>query len=163
MHKASARADLPAELTWTLDDLFGGEAQWEAELAALDAALSTVQPFQGRLGENPATLLACLDTVEQLEQRYMRVATFAHLRNAEDGTNPAHQAASARAAALGARLSTAVAFVDSEILDLPDGEAERFLAQEPGLAPLQVPLRDLLETKPHRLSPDAEKTLAELG
>ena len=163
MQKASARADIPAELTWTLDDLFPTVAQWDAELAALDAALPTVQPFQGRLGDNAATLLACLDAVEQLEQRFMRVATFAHLRNAEDGTNPAHQAASARVGALAARLNTAVAFVDSEILDLPDGVVEHFLAQEPGLAPHQVPLRDLLETKPHRLSPDAEKTLAELG
>jgi oligoendopeptidase F len=102
MQKASARADVLAELTWSLDDLFASQAQWDAELTALDAALPTVQPFQGRLGDNAATLLACLDAVEQLEQRFMRVATFAHLRNAEDGTNPAHQAASARVAALGA-------------------------------------------------------------
>ncbi len=163
MQNATARADVPLELTWTLNDLFLGVAEWEAELGALDDALPAVQPYQGRLGENAATLLACLDTVEQLELRFMRVATFAHLRNAEDGTNPAHQAASARVAALGARLNAAIAFVDSDILDLPDGVVDQFLAQEPGLAAHQVPLRDLLETKPHRLSADAEKTLAELG
>lgn len=163
MQTSPARADIPAELTWNLDDLFASVTLWEAELAALDAALPGVQAQQGRLGESAATLLSGLDAVEQLQQRFMRVASFAHLRNAEDGSNPAHQAAVARVAALGARLNAAIAFVDAEILDLPDGAVERFMAQEPGLAPHGIALRDLLETKAHRLGAEAERTLAALG
>jgi oligoendopeptidase F len=82
MQNRLARADVPVELTWNLDDLFASAAQWEAELEALDATRAEVQPYQGRLGESAATLLACLDTVEMLQQRLMRVGMFAHLRNA---------------------------------------------------------------------------------
>ena len=89
MQNRLARADVPVELTWNLDDLFASAAHWEAELEALDAARAEVQPYQGRLGESAATLLACLDTVEMLQQRLMRVGMFAHLRNAQDGTNAA--------------------------------------------------------------------------
>ena len=107
---------------------------WEAELEALDAARAEVQPYQGRLGESAATLLACLDAVEMLQQRLMRAGTFAHLRNAQDGTNPEYQAALARVDALEARLEASIAFVDAEILELPDGTVERFLAQDSALA-----------------------------
>lgn len=163
MQNRLARADVPVELTWNLDDLFASAEQWEAELAALDAARAEVHPYQRRLGESAATLLACLNTVEMLQQRLMRAGVFAHLRNAQDGTNPQYQAALARVDALSARLDASIAFVDSEILQLADGTVERFLAQESGLAAHQVHLQDLLDTKPHRLSADAERVLASLG
>jgi oligoendopeptidase F len=163
MQNRIARADVPIELTWNLDDLFASTALWEVELEALDAARAEAQRYQGRLAESAATLLACLDTVEMLQQRLMRVGVFAHLRNAQDGTNPAYQAALAHVDALSARLDASIAFVDSEILQLPDGTVERFLAQDSALAAHSVHLQDLLEVKPHRLSPDAERVLASLG
>jgi oligoendopeptidase F len=163
MQNRLARADVPVELTWNLDDLFASDAHWEAELVALDAARAEVQPYQGWLGESAAALLACLNTVEMLQQRLTRAGTFAYLRNAQDGTNPQYQAALARVDALEARLEASIAFVDSEILQLPDGAVERFLAQETALAAHRVHLQDLLELKPHRLSADTERVLASLG
>lgn len=163
MQNRLARADVPVEMTWNLDDLFASAGHWEAELEALDAARSEVSPYQGRLGDSAATLLGCLNTVEMLQQRLMRASTFAYLRNAQDGTNPQYQAAMARINALAARLGASIAFVDSEILQLADGTVERFLAQDSGLAAHQVHLQDLLETRPHRLSADAERVLASLG
>jgi oligoendopeptidase F len=163
MQKRLARADVPVELSWNLDDLFASTAQWEAELDALDAARAEVLPYQGRLGESAAMLRDCLDTVEKLQQRLTRAGAFAHLRNAQDGTDPQYQAALARVDALEARLEADIAFVDSEILELPYGTVERFLAQDVALAAHSVYLRDLLDTKPHRLSADAERVLASLG
>ena len=163
MQNRLSRAGVPVGLTWNLDDLFASAAQWEAELEALDAARAEVQPYHGRLGESAATLLACLNTVERLQQRLMRVGVFAHLRNAQDGSNPQYQAALARVHALEARLDASIAFVDAEILQLADGTVERFLSQESSLAAHQVHLQDLLATKPHRLSADTEEVLASLG
>jgi len=163
MQTRLARADVPAELTWNLDDLFTSAALWEAELEALDAAGAEVQLHQGRLGESAAALLACLNAVEALQQRLMRVGYFAYLRYAQDGTDPDYQAALARVDAHQARLEASTAFVEAEILQLPDGTVERFLAQDSALAVHSVHLHDLLETKPHRLSADTEQVLASLG
>jgi len=163
MQNRLARAEVPAELTWNLDDLFASTAQWEAELEALDAARAEVQPYQGRLGQSAATLLACLNTVEMLQQRLSRAGTFAYLRNAQDGTDPQDQAALARVDALEARLEASIAFVSAEILQLPGGTVEKFLAQDGALAAHRVYLQDLLDTQPHRLSADTEMVLASLG
>ncbi len=158
-----ARAEVPTDLTWNLDDLFASPADWETALEGVDAARADVVPYQGRLGTSAATLLACLDTVEAIQQRFIRVVTFAHLLHAQDGTNPQSQATVARVAALSARLSASLAFVDSEILQLPDGVVEQFLTTEPGLTVHTIYLRDLLALRPHRLSADTEQVLASLG
>ncbi len=84
MQNRLARADVPLEMTWDLSDLFASTEQWEAAFEALDSARAEVDPYQGRLGDDAATLRRCLDTVETLQQRFMRVSTFAYLRNAQD-------------------------------------------------------------------------------
>ncbi|MBC7919264.1 MAG: oligoendopeptidase F, partial [Rhodoferax sp.] len=56
-----------------------------------------------------------------------------------------------------------VAFVDSEILAMPDGLLEQCMASEPGLSVHQLPLQRLLELRPHRLGADTERVLASLG
>ena len=158
-----ARAEVPVEMTWNLDDLFLSPFEWELACESLDAARAGVEPFQGRLGDSGATLLSCLDAVEALQQRFIRVGSYAHLRNAQDGTNPQHQAAMAQIAALGSRLGASLSFVDSEILQLPEGRVEQYLQGEPGLAVHRVYLQDLLELRPHRLAAESEQLLAALG
>ncbi len=163
MKNRLAREQVPAELTWNLDDLFACEADWETELAGVDAAQADVSLHPGRMGEGAAKLLDCLNAMEALQQRFIRVATFAYLRNAEDGSNPKNQAAMARVASVEASLSANVALIDSAILELPDGRVAQFLAAEPALAVYQIYLQDLMALKPHRLGADTEKVLASLG
>ena len=163
MHTRLSRAQVPIDETWNLDDLFVSDADWEAELAAVDAARGGVNLYQGRLSDGAAVMLACLDTVEALQQRFVRVSTFARLRNAQDGTNPLFQSAVARVDALEARLTASVAFVDAEILQLPDGVLEQFIAHAAGLGVHKIRLQDLQEIKPHHLGADTERVLASLG
>ncbi len=163
MQNRLSRADVPVETTWDLSDLFADDAAWDAEFQGVDAAREVLAGYQGRLGERAATLLACLNAVESAQARLMRVGSFAHLRNAQDGTNPQHQAAVARVAALQARVAAATSFVDAEILAFPEGLLQQFIAAEPGLADFNTYLGDLLALRPHRLGAEAERVLASLG
>lgn len=163
MHIRLARADVPVDTTWNLDDLFADDAAWEAAFEAVDHGLQGLAAFKGRLGQDAATLLACLNAQESLQLGLMRVASFARLRNAQDGTDPRHQAALARVAALQARVQAACSVVDSEVLALPPAELQRFSEQEPGLADFRRMLDELLELRAHRLGDEAERVLAALG
>ena len=158
-----AREEVPEDQTWNLGDLFASDAAWQAALEALDAARASIEPFRGTLHLGAGQLLACLETVEALNERAVLVFTHAHLLNAQDGGNPAYQANAARVAALSARLHASLSFVNSEILDLPPGAVESYLAQEPALADFRHFLQELLATRPHRLSAQAEEVLAALG
>lgn len=163
MQTRLSRAEVPAELTWDLKDLFPNEAAWEAEYQAVDEARLSLIAYQGQLGSNASQLLACLQAMEAVRARLMRVSTYAHLRNAQDGSHPAHQAAMARVSALNARVGANTSFVESEILAFPDDLLAQFMAAEPGLADFQVMLEDLQAVRPHRLSAETERVMAALG
>jgi oligoendopeptidase F len=60
-------------------------------------------------------------------------------------------------------VGASTSFIDSEILALPAGLLEQFMASEPGLAAFKTHLTDLLELRPHRLGADTERVLASLG
>ncbi len=163
MPKPLTREEVPTEATWDLSDLFATEAAWEAEFQAVEAACQALGAHQGQLGTSAAALLACLNAMEALQVRVVRVSSFARLRNAGDGTNPRHQAAMARVMGLHARVDADTSFIDSEILALPAGVLEGFMASEPGLADFRVYLGELLAQRPHRLGADTERVLAALG
>ena len=121
MNKPLTRAAVAPETTWDLADLFATRGAWLAELAAVERSVDSVAKHQGKLATGFSVLLACLDARDELLARLDRVGTFAALRAAEDGGNSGHQADQSSAAALGARMQAAIAFVDTEILALPEG------------------------------------------
>jgi oligoendopeptidase F len=163
MNKPLTRAEVAPEQTWNLDELFASREAWLAELAAIENDLPAVTAHQGRLGEGADTLLACLDARDSLMARLQRAHTYAGLRNAEDGADPARQADLGHASAVAARVETAMKFVDTEILALPAGTVERFVAGQPLLAVHRTDLDDLERQKPHMLSAETERVLASLG
>lgn len=163
MAKKTLRSEVPVELTWNLEDLFVTKEAWEQELASVEADIPTVTQYKGRLGESSRVLLDCLNAQEDLYKRVTLVATYARLRQTEDGTNPEHQGNAARTGAMLATVQAALTFVDSEILALPDRKIEQYLKEEKGLADFKKNLEELMEKKPHQLSPETEETLAALG
>ncbi|MFN7250478.1 MAG: oligoendopeptidase F [Anaerobacillus sp.] len=163
MAKKTMRSEVPVELTWNLNDLFETKEAWEKELAAVQADLPTVTQYKGRLGEGARVLLDCLNAQEELYRRVILVATYAQLKQTEDGTNPENQGNSARTGAVLATVEAGLTFVDSEILALPDGTIDQYLKEEKGLEDFRKNLEELMEKKPHQLSPETEETLAALG
>lgn len=163
MNKRLTRSEVPPELTWNLEDLYADEPAWERDFAAVDRDRQTLESRAGTLATCAQNLRACLDEMDALQGRLMRVGTWAYLRNAQDGTHAPHQGAVARVAALNARVAASLSFIESEILAMPFERLQAFEAEEPGLADFRVMLQDLLAQRPHRLSAETEKTLAALG
>ncbi|MGC5771690.1 oligoendopeptidase F [Paenibacillus pabuli] len=163
MEKIRTRDEVSQESTWDLRDLFGTDAEWEQELRSLPEAAAYIETFKGHLGESPAQLLACLDAREALQERIGKTASYARLKQSEDSTNPVNIENSAKAGDILSNLSSSLSFVNSEIVDLPDGTVERYIEELPGLQPYARSLERLIQEKAHRLSPETEKVLASLG
>lgn len=157
------RKDVPIELTWDLTTLFPSDTVWSDALSQISTQLSAVTRYQGQLANGSKVLLSCLESLEQLQIQLTQVATYAQLRFSEDGSNSANQILSARVAGVAAQVNAEVSFIKDEILALPTDMVNRYLNQEPELQDFAKFLQDLLETKPHQLTPETERTLAALG
>jgi oligoendopeptidase F len=163
MKKRPARSEVPAHLTWNLDDLFPSEEAWEKGMAEAAAYIPRVTQYKGRLGEGPKVLLQCIEEMETLQMKFLRVMSYASLKLSGDGTDPANQMAAGRAGALAAKMGAETSFMRSEALALPEGTLERYLSEEPGLQVYRRMLDLLIKEKPHVLHPETEVALASLS
>ncbi|WP_017812619.1 oligoendopeptidase F [Paenibacillus shenyangensis] len=163
MSKIMTRSEVPVSSTWNISDLYATESDWEKDLRALQQLAEDIQSYKGRLGESARTLYECLEQEESLMQKAMKTANYAGLQQSEDGTNPANIARAARSGDVLSAVYARLTWINSEILDLSEGIINQYVAEYPALGVYERSLNLLLDTRPHRLSPDVEATLASLG
>jgi oligoendopeptidase F len=162
MQERPARADVPAELTWDLTAIYPEPAAWEADLARTDDDLAAVTSFSGRLAD-AAALLGCMRARETLALRMTKVNAYASLHGSGDGTDPRYQAWAARVGAASARIAAETAFVETEILALPDAAIAAALRAEPGLSAYARQIEEIRSHRAHTLQPETERALGALG
>ncbi|SFA81784.1 oligopeptidase F. Metallo peptidase. MEROPS family M03B [Lentibacillus halodurans] len=160
--KRLTRSEVPAEQTWDLTDLFASHEAWEQELNALQANVSDVTQYRGRLTSSAKNLLNGLQAQENFEKRLIHVATYANLKSSSDGSDPQNQADSAKVSSAMAAIGAKLSFVENELLQLSSDAIEHFISEEPELKTYQKMLDDVLEKKPFTLAPEIEETLAAL-
>lgn len=163
MSKILTRAEVPVETTWNLDDIFPSKEAWEQELNDIQRDIGTVTKYEGELSQGADTLLACLQAQEELSGRMSRAGAYAYLHQSGDSINPENQTNASKARDLASQVTSALSFIKSEIIALPDGTIDQYIADQPELREFERSLRLLLQTKPHRLTAETEKVLASLG
>ncbi|KZK16834.1 oligoendopeptidase F [Meiothermus taiwanensis] len=154
------RAELPKEQTWNLEALFASEAHWRAALEKAAQSVEEVRPFAGRLAESPQVLLQALETYYTRMLEAMKVALYASLQLSTEGTNPEFIRMAGEARSVVAQLSAAGAYLEPEILSLPQETLEAFMQAEPGLAVYRHYFEALQARKPHVRSSEVETVLA---
>ena len=157
------RAEVPAELTWDLSDLYNSDAEWHTALNALENDIQKLDSFKGHLHTSSHTLLNCLLLEEELLMTLTKLYSYANLKEATDRTNPSIQANSSKISALWTKVHTALSFIHNEILSFDEGTIERCLTEETKLEPFRKSLLEILQKRQHTLSPETEEALAALG
>lgn len=112
------RDEVPEELTWRLEDIFATDDLWEKEYKALEADISKIEAYQGRLGESAQVLYEVFSLQDELSERLGKLYTYAHMRYDQDTTNSFYQAMNARAENLLTMVSTAMSFIVPEIISI---------------------------------------------
>ena len=158
-----SRAEVPAEFTWDLSDIFADDAAWSAELEALRAFPARLEAFTGRLGESARTLLDWFTLGDELTVRLSKLVEYASCRSDQDVGNSFYQDMRGKAFSAAVALQSASAFAASELMALPDETLARFYSDEPRLETYRRDIDKLRRRKAHILSPECEKLLAAAG
>ncbi len=157
------RDQIEEQYTWDLTDLFESDAAWESAFDEVEGLVGEFAQYEGELGTNGKTLLAAMEQIEQTSKLFERLYVYAGLKSDEDQGNTTYQALMQRMEGLGTKLSSATAFIDPEILSIPDRKLERFLRQEEGLQLYDFYLEDLRRSRAHILPKEQEELLALAG
>jgi oligoendopeptidase F len=163
MSSVPERDDIDTEYTWDLDDLFASDEAWEEAFEAVEARLDDLAAYEGRTTESAATLLATLETREELMREVANVAAYAKLRSDEDTADQHYQALSSRASTLATDARSAASFIEPELQSSSREELDELIEEEPELGTYEHYFDDVLRMKPHTRSAEIEELLADLS
>jgi oligoendopeptidase F len=149
--------------TWELGDLFPSDDDFRTERQRADRALPTLGRFVGRLGDSAAALADALTAISEESKALGRLHAYASMKSDGDLRVAPYQGMRQEIEIAFTEMSRRTSYLRPEILALPDGVVESFLAAEPRLAPFAPFLRNLVRQKAHVLTPLEENLLAEAG
>ena len=163
MERLPKRNEVPVELTWRLSDIYPSTDAWEKDFKeSLDLA-EKIAGFEGRAAADAKTLLAVMDLYEACMKKFYAVISYANLLHDQDTADAENQVCIQRAQSAGVRIAELTAYLEPEILELPDEALASYYEAEPGLLKYRVTISDIVRLRAHSLPKEMEKLLASAG
>lgn len=156
------RSEIDAAFKWRLSDIYPDRSAWENALKATASAIDSLDELPGTLTVSIESLKNGLDRIYQTMEPLYRLCAYAELTKSGDNSDPEAQELSSRASRLAARFSTAVSFLDPEILSIPADTLHSWM-ENPILADYRHILHDTARGRAHTLPAEQEKLLSQLS
>lgn len=161
--KVLARDEVKVEETWRLEDIFATDDAWEKEYADVEELSAKAESFKGTLRNGAEALFEALSYRDTLSERLHRLYTYAHLKTDQDTTNSFYQAMDSRVKSLYVKVSTALSFFLPELLEIDEGELNKFVEQNDELKLYKQEFEEVNKLRPHVLPAEQESLLAQLS
>ena len=158
--KTLPRAEIPAEETWAIEDVYDSVDAWNRDYARISDSLAILAERQCTLAQSAADMLATLRLRDAVFCDVDKLVTFAFLRQSEDAANMTFSELANRASGLWSTAQAAAAFIDPELLEIPRDQIDAFVAVEPELTPFQHYFDAIDLRRAHTRSSEVEEVLA---
>jgi len=155
------RAKIPAKYKWNLADMYANEVAWRESRDGLAAKIPEFARFQGKLMSSAGALTGALEMMFVFDRELSRLSAYAWLLADEDTRDGRHQGMRQEIEQLRSVFQSHTAFIAPEILQGGKPIVEQFIVAEPRLKIYQLYLKEILRRKPHTLSENEEKILAD--
>lgn len=157
-----ARNEMNADYMWDLTPIFIDDNEWKAALNEAETAVKALENLPGTLGRSAESLKTALNRIYEAEFKSERVYIYAFLKKSGDNGDAHFQDMEARAISLIVSLQTACAFMEPEILSIPQERLDSFMTS-PELQPYQHLIDNIVRARKHTLDAECERLLAMLG
>jgi len=158
--EAPTRDQIEDKYKWNLADFFATDEVWQSEFDALKARAAEMDQYEGKLSESSDMLAGCLMLNDTLGMNAHRLYVYASLKSDEDNRVGTYQEMSDKARVLYSQINQATAFIEPEILGIPDATLKAFLEKDKNLALYRFYLEDIIRRKAHIRSGEVEEVLA---
>lgn len=157
------RKEIPAEHKWHLDDIYASHELWQQDFDQLKVNLAPIEKYTGKLAHSSEDLLACLKARDEIGIVSGKLYAFARMHRDENTADAKYQGMTSQVESLLAEAGAVTAFIEPEILAIPDDTLKSFRQQEQGLAEYSFYFDNLTRQKEHVLSPAEEAILSRVA
>jgi oligoendopeptidase F len=157
------RSEIAHQDTWNAESIFLDQAAWEAALQTVEADLSRLDAYRGKLHENPTKLADGIALIEDLMRRTGHVYMYAAMFYYPDTGDQKGMAMLGRGSSLFARVSGATSFLDPELIGIGQETLKAWMTQEPRLQPYAHYFDNLFRLQAHVRSAEVEEIMGMLN
>lgn len=161
--KVPVRSEIPEQYKWHLNDIYENDDLWQEDFSKLKNSLSHISNYAGTLKNSAQDLLACLKATDEIGKLGGKLYAYSRMHRDENTADANYQAMTGKLESLLAEAGAATAFIEPEILALPDETLAAFRKQETGLKEYSFYFTNLARQKEHVLSPAEEAILSSLS
>ncbi len=154
------RSEIDDEFKWDLTSMYASSEAWEADVIKFESRLPEIESFKGKLGKDGATLLAAVETINDINGLIADIYVYAGLKSFEDMRNGDNGANFSRAQGLYAKYGEATAFVTPELLAIPEDQLKATIEETEALHIYRHFFNRMLRMRDYTLSEGEETILA---
>ncbi|MGH2480660.1 MAG: oligoendopeptidase F, partial [Ktedonobacteraceae bacterium] len=163
MQTLTKRSEIAQAYTWNLESIFATDADWKREYQALAKRIPELETLQGTLEQSGKTLFTVLQARDEVFERLEKLYVYSSMRKDEDTTNSTYHGMQDQAMQVYVHATTAISFIEPEILALPQAKLDQFVQDHPELKLYEHQLHDISRNRPHVRSAEVEAVLAAAG
>lgn len=153
------RSEIPEAYRWNLKLYFADASAWEEAFAEAEAMLPTMESHKGKVASSPKAMAAALEAQFALYRAMQPLYVNANQKLHTDRSNSLAEAQAGRAEGLYARIATATAFVNPEIVALAPKLTQQYRDAK-ALQPYLQHLDNLWRLRAHSRSAEVEEVIA---
>jgi len=148
--------------TWNAESVFRSPKEWENEVKSILKDLPDIKKYEGKLGEDPETLIDGLKAVDALLKRVQQVFMYAAFSYSVDTTNQKAAAMYGKAQGMYGQVAGTVSFINPELLQIGKSKLDEWTIRNGILAEYRHSFDDLFRQQKHVRSAEVEEVLGML-
>ena len=157
------RTEVPEELKWDLTRVFSSDNDWEQEYTLIKKEVQDLSKLKKDFTKDGHYLYDGLTKILEVGRRLEKVYVYATMSSDVDSSDSHYLGYVAQAQTLVSQFEAATSFMNPSILELSQAELKQFMEDEPKLNNYAHMLEQIMQQKPHTLSAQEEKIIADAG
>jgi oligoendopeptidase F len=153
------REEIEERYKWDLTHIYPSDEAWKEAYDRAAENIARISAYDGRVAEDPK---GAIRTWQALIDEITPVYDYAFLRKETNNADSTAQGMKDQALRLYVTATTAGAFLQPELLAMPEEELEA-LMKDPEMKDFDATLRAVLLAKPHTLTKEEERLVAMMG
>lgn len=161
--RLKTRDEIDAQDKWAIEDLYKNDEEWLADYECLKKRIPELAAYQGHLGEGADVLYRMQKLCDELNELAEKVYVYANQKLHENTDNGTYQGLASQASNLLIQLSEASAYVEPEVMAMPEETLARYLEEKEELKVYRQYFDNMIRQKSHVLSKELEEMLASVS
>ena len=157
------RTEVPEELKWDLTRVFSSDNDWEQEYTLIKKEVQDLSKLKKDFTKDGHYLYDGLTKILEVGRRLEKVYVYATMSSDVDSSDSHYLGYVAQVQTLASQFEAATSFMNPSILELSQADLNQFMEDEPKLNNYAHMLEQIMQQKPHTLSAQEEKIIADAG